>query len=194
MKHLVIGLGEVGSAIRNILDCDGYDPYKEGGTLNGPYDMVHICFPWQAEFVKEVRRYTGSGKAKHVVIHSSVPIGTCDAEGWTHSPVRGVHPNLEEGIRTFVKYFGGQGAELAAHVFDDLGIKTKTFETARTTEAAKLLDTTQYGLMIMIEKRIHEWCERNNVRFDLVYNEFNRTYNTGYIQLGMPHVVRSTRS
>lgn len=190
MKQLVIGLGEVGSALQKILDCDGYDPYKGGGKLNAPYDFIHICFPWQEEFVREVNRYTGGGKTKHVVIHSSVPVGTCDEHGWIHSPIRGVHPNLEQGIRTFVKYFGGVQAGRAAKIFSDLGINVRVTEEARTTEALKLWDTTQYGVMIMLEKSIYEYCRQQGLDPELIYEHANRTYNLGYTRLGMEHVVR----
>lgn len=190
MKQLVIGLGEVGSALQKILDCDGYDPYKGGGKLNAPYDFIHICFPWQEDFVREVGRYTGAGKTKHVVIHSSVPVGTCDEHGWIHSPIRGVHPNLEQGIRTFVKYFGGVGAEEAAKMFSDLGINTRLVGDARTTEALKLWDTTQYGVMIMLEKSIHEYCRQQGLDPEIVYTDANHTYAIGYEALNRPEVIR----
>jgi UDP-N-acetyl-D-mannosaminuronate dehydrogenase len=110
--------------------------------------------------------------------------------GIVHSPIRGVHPNLAKGIKTFVKYFGGKDAKKAASIFSRLGIKTKVFKEAKTTEALKLWDTTQYGRLIMLEKEIHEWCKENKVDFKAVYTEANKDYNEGYTKLGRPEVVR----
>lgn len=191
MKNLVIGLGEVGSAVRAILDCDGLDPFikRDDTRTNAQYNFIHICFPYSEDFVEKVQAYQELFKAK-VVIHSTVPLGTCDPHGWTHSPIRGVHPNLEEGIRTFVKYVGGIEAHAVAEELQAHGIKCIETERAKNTEALKLLDTTQYGMMIMLEKQIYDWCQENNVDYILAYQEANQTYNEGYRFLGKPEVVR----
>lgn len=190
MKHLVIGLGEVGSAMQKILDCDGLDFKKDSTANGGVYDMIHICFPYTSNFVSSVNNYKRLYKASIIVVHSTVPLGTCDQNNWTHSPVRGVHPNLEEGIKTFVKFVGGRDYRAVAKVFEKLGINTFTTEKASTTEAIKLWDTTQYGLMILIEKQIKAFCNKNNLDFDSVYTEANETYNEGYRKLGMENVMR----
>jgi len=189
MRQLVIGLGEVGSALKNILQCDGYDA---AGPLpaHDKYDTLHICFPYSDGFVGFVKAYIETFKPSLIVVHSSVPVGTCDKEGWVHSPIRGVHPNLEQGIRTFVKYFGGARAEEAAQLFSPLGINCYVDEKAANTEALKLWDTTQYGMMILIEKQIAAFCEQHDLNPDLIYRHANKTYNLGYTRLGMEHVVR----
>lgn len=189
MKNLVIGLGEVGSAIQKILQCDGYDaagPLAQGDH----YDVLHICFPYSEPFVGYVRGYIELFQPSLVIVHSSVPLGTCDPQGWVHSPVRGVHPNLEEGIRTFKKYFGGNLAAEASWIFRERGLDCYVTEHARTTEALKLWDTTQYGVMIALQKEIYSYCKRHNLDFDLVYGDANRTYNEGYNKLGRQEVAR----
>jgi UDP-N-acetyl-D-mannosaminuronate dehydrogenase len=189
MKQLVIGLGEVGSAIQNILGCDGYD-VNGGPPQEAQYDVLHICFPYSEGFTGSVKAYMLEWKPTLVIVHSSVPVGTCDKEGWVHSPIRGVHPNLEQGIKTFVKYFGGEKAVEAAAIFNELGINCYIDEKAATTEALKLWDTTQYGVMIMLEKHINKWCKENGLDPEIIYAHANRTYNLGYTRLGMEHVVR----
>lgn len=186
MNQIVIGLGEVGTAIQNILGCAGYDSNDQHYPQVGQFDVLHICFPYAADFVESVRYYQETFKAKLVIVHSTVPLGTCDRHGWVHSPVRGVHPNLEEGIRTFVKFFGGKQALAAAGIFLAAGIKVQVCEFAKNTEALKLWDTTIYGLNIMIEKGIAAYCEREGLDFELVYTLANATYNEGYARLGMP--------
>jgi len=189
MKHLVIGLGEVGAAIQSILQCDGYD-VRDGLPSEDQYDVLHICFPFSEAFVGSTKAYILEFKPTLVIVHSSVPVGTCDAEGWVHSPVRGVHPNLKQGILTFVKYFGGTNAVTASRIFSALDIPTEVTPKAATTEALKLWDTTQYGLMIMIQKMIKAYCTHHGVDFDLIYTDANHTYSIGYEQLNRPEVAR----
>lgn len=189
-NHLVIGLGEVGSAIKSILECDGLDIYKSVYPTEDLYGILHICFPYTESFESDVIHYREKYGATLVIIHSTVPIGTSEKLEAVHSPVRGIHPDLEKGIRTFVKYFGGARAFEAAQFFVSKGILCKVVDHSRDTEAAKLWDTTQYGAMILLEKEIHSFCEKNGLDFDLIYGDFNQTYNAGYQALGMPHVVR----
>lgn len=185
-KQLVIGLGEVGQAVKNILRCHGTD--KE--IVNETYDVLHICFPYSETFVDDVRKYKEHYSSYLVIVHSSVPIGTCDLLEAVHSPIRGVHPHLEEGIRTFLKYFGGFRAPEAALIFEEVGIETQVIRDARTTEALKLWDTTQYGVMIMLEKEIFDFCRLNGLDFEIVYAHANKTYMQGYTKLGMAYVTR----
>lgn len=187
MVHLTVGLGEVGKAINKIVGGSYVTTNKS--TWDGSnVDVVHICIPYSKDFWAIVEAYKEVGGL--VIVHSSVPIGTCDALGVVHSPIRGVHPHLEEGIRTFVKYFGGDRAHKAATIFRKLGIKTKVYDQARTTEAIKLWDTTQYGRLIMLEKEIHAFCKKHNLDFKAVYTQANKDYNKGYVELGRPEVVR----
>lgn len=190
MVHIIVGYGEVGSALYKILgkNTRRYDPSKGFDEFNGDEDVAHICIPYKDNFGYIVTQWKKN--CKLVIVHSSVPVGTCDRLGVVHSPIRGVHPNLEQGIRTFVKYFGGKHARKASNIFSDLGIKTKVFKDARTTEALKLLDTTQYGELIMLEKKIYKWCKKHKIDFNAVYKQANIDYNEGYIKLGRPEVVR----
>lgn len=183
--QLVIGTGEIGQAMLSILGCYGYDKADAGEPLK-TFKVLHICFPFSEEFVASVREYVFLFNADLVIVHSTVPLGTCDPEGWVHSPVRGVHPDLELGIRTFVKFFGGARAHDAAAIFREKGIKTYTTPDAKDTEALKLWDTTIYGWNILIEKAIRNYCDVHGLDFALVYTLANATYNEGYALLGKP--------
>ena len=206
-SNLVIGLGEIGTAIQKILECDGYDTKINKGnfSFNGDplkelqkrYDIIHICLPYNDSFFHNVSLYEDIYKPKCVVIHSTVPVGTCKKIlsnhhqlkniKVIHSPVRGVHPHLEEGIRTFTKYFGGRDAHAVIPTFEAKGITCVYCDTPETTELMKLVDTTTYGVNILIEKEIRRLCETNNVPFDMVYTHANTTYNQGYAKLNMPY-------
>lgn len=202
MSHLVIGMGEVGRAIRNILKDSGdvvrcYDT-RESDDLDVWHftDNLHICFPYSEDFIAHVKKYAETSSAGLVIIHSTVPVGTTDGlndeldNRVVHSPIRGVHPNLEEGIRTFMKFFGGPQARKAADIFLKHDIRVSITSNACNTEAMKLWDTEQYRRFILLNKEIKDYCEKNGLDFDIVYTKANESYNQGYKKLGMEHVIR----
>lgn len=186
MKSLVVGCGQIGSAIVDILQCDGYDSVKGIEAPRKKYDVLHICFGYSKTFEKDVREYQSKFGSRLVIIHSTVPIGTSKRLGAVHSPCRGIHPDLREGILTFTKWFGGEKALEAVDVFKEYIPNWRTTFNSDNTEAMKIWDTTQYGLNIYLEKMIHAHCEENNLDFNIVYKEANREYNEGYEKLFHP--------
>lgn len=194
-KSLVIGTGEVGSALYRVLK-EKYEVYKrdlENIDLEGiEFEVMHICFPWSENFVRQVVAYKEEYKPRFTIIHSTVPVGAtraCGKNVW-HSPVRGVHPKLERSLKTFVKYIGGEFEPRLIQYFENCGIKTEFLGDAETTEAMKLWETTQYAWFIILQKEIWRYCQERLLDFEKVYTEANRTYNEGYEKLGMPHVRR----
>lgn len=188
MKHITVGVGQIGTAILAIMGGDGHDPAR-GMTASGEYDVMHVCYPChdREEFVKNVLLHKAHFKANLVIIHSTVPVGTTRMIGdAVHSPVRGVHPYLEEGIRTFSKFFGGLRAAEASKLFEEKGIATVCTSRPETTELMKLVDTTTYGVNILIEKEIKRLCEENGADFSVAYTMANNEYNKGYLKLNMP--------
>lgn len=185
MKHLVIGLGQVGEGVQKVLECEGHDP-SHGKVAEGLFDVIHICFSYSDTFVSDTLAYKEAFGAKYIVIHSTVPVGTSTKCGAVHSPIRGVHPHLEESIRKFVKYFGGADADIMAMEFGKKGVKTTTTPKSETTELGKLVDTTTYGINILIEKEIYRLAKQYDVPFALAYTDMNDTYNQGYLDVGMP--------
>lgn len=192
-SNLVIGLGEVGNAICRILMCDAVD--KEYNSLykddTRRYDAIHICFPYSDEFISQVKTYKSRYTPRLIIIHSTVPIGTSKSLGAVHSPVRGRHPNMEEGIRTFVKFFGGRDAKEAAQIFEKVGVSCLRVANSDSTEAMKIWDTAQYGLSILIEKEIFKFCQERELDFDVVYRYANHTYNEAYKDLGYPEFKKA---
>lgn len=183
MKQLVIGAGEVGQAIAEVLGCDLRD--LEGVPY--PADVLHIAFPWSRAFEHHVRVYQRQYDPSLVVIHSTVPVGTSRALGAVHSPVTGKHPHLAESIRTFVKFFGGEGAPEAASLFAAKGVTTECYPDPETTEAGKLWATLQYGWLIALQKEAYRFCEETGADPDIAYRRFNEVYSLGYEALGEPY-------
>jgi len=195
MKHLVVGQGEVGKSLFNVLkkhfEVFAHDPKMGLLYENKDIDVLHICIPYTRNFVQITKKYQKTFSPKIMIIHSTVAIGTTEKiKGAVHSPIRGVHPNLEKGIKTFVKFFGGPKAKEASVLFEGIGIKTKISKNSRDSEAMKLWSTEQYRHFILLNKKIYKFCKDNGLNFDFVYTEANKTYNEGYTKLGMSNVVR----
>ena len=193
MNHLIIGAGEVGRALQKILKPRHKIIVRDKkGSLLGSFEVLHIAYPWTKNFQKDTKKYIAEYSPKLVIIHSTVPVGTTRkiGEGAVHSPIFGPHPNLEKGIRTFVKYFGGKKAKEAAVVFSKLGIQTKSFPKPETTELLKLLDTAYYAWNIIFAKEVARICKEQELDFDEVYTTPNASYNEGYKKLGKPNVIR----
>lgn len=162
-------------------------------SLPQQFNVIHICIPYNEKFEAAVRVYIEQYLAPHqglVIIHSTVPVGTSAKFNAVHSPIRGIHPNLASGIRTFEKYFGGPRAAEAADIFHGLGISCPITEKSENTEAMKLWDTTYYGWNIVFEKAVKAYCDKHGLDFDIVYTQANRGYNEGYAALGMDNVQR----
>jgi hypothetical protein len=107
----------------------------------------------------------------------------------THSPVIGIHPHLEEGIRTFTKFLGGPIASEVADEFRRAGLRVYIFEKSETTELMKILDTTFYGMCIEYTKDVKKQTEKFKVPFE-AWTLWTNNYNEGYTKLGHPEYVR----
>lgn len=195
MKNLVIGnKGQIGSAIQKILECEGFDIEGMNTYQDNIGSVLHITIPYSENFVEQVSQYADLLYSPLIIIHSTVPVGTCakfDSKfNIVYSPCRGVHPELEKGIRIFDKYFAGRSCERASRIFSDKidgqCIFSDSPSSIESLESAKLWDTTQYGWNIVLEKLVHKYCVEHNLDFNLVYTMFNKSYNEGYEKLGHP--------
>lgn len=203
MKSLIIGMGEVGKGLAQVLrphhEVECYDiTYAQDGTLaKVTFDVIHICFPWSTQFVNNVLNYVGQLSPSLCIIHSTVPVGTtryiseagpaqCE---FVHSPIHGKHPNLSLGIRTFTKYIGAlteKAAIAAQRYFMGTGVECYRVDTPETSEMSKLLCTTQTAIGILVEKEIKRLCDEYGANFKDVYERWNGQYNQGYDDIGMP--------
>jgi UDP-N-acetyl-D-mannosaminuronate dehydrogenase len=200
-RHLVIGMGEIGRPLYNILsehyNVHHFDQTDENvERVTGLFEIIHICFGHKPEevdqYVQWIQDYKELFLAEDglVIIHATVAVGVTTAIGAVHSPIRGQHKMMEKGIRTFTKFFGGARASEAADYFRTIGIKIMVFPDSRTTEAMKLFDTEYYHACIDFARRVKEYCDTQGLNYSEVYRLANETYNQGYIKLGYPEYVR----
>lgn len=192
-KHLIIGAGEVGRSLFNILRGNYEVVIRDiESAVSGKFNVLHVCYPPIKDFINITKKYIREYEPDIIIVHSTVPVGTTRklGVGSVHSPVRGTHPNLEKGLKTFVKYFGGEKAKEAASIFSKIGVKTKILKNAEASELGKILDTTYYGWNIIFCNEVKKICDELGLDFDEVYTIPNKDYNEGYAKLGKTNVIR----
>ena len=202
-----LGFGEIGQAVHKlyeystlnvetfIKDLNRHDVLKDLDVLN-----VAIPFNDSFDFVETVKNEIVSSNAKLVIIHSTVAVGTTRKlkdllpnVSIVHSPCRGVHPNLYEGLLTFQKFVGATVEVDATAAQEHLSLlKVKTFKCSNpeTSELAKLLDTSYYGICIAYHGEAKKACEKFEANFNQVMTAYNQSYNDGYAALGNSNVIR----
>ena len=216
MKIGILGYGEIGKAIQKlymsapnlslrlsmprIKDLD----FDEGIRH---CDYLHVCIPYSDDFVDQICECIEQENPKNVIIHSTVQVGTTrnimkksGLINICHAPVRGVHPDLYEGLTTFPMYLGYDQRRLSKQcfafindvtgLFAALGVNTKVVYKFETSELAKLASTSYYGMCIAFHAEINCLCGEMGLSFEEVMTEWNQEYNEGYKKLGMDHVVR----
>lgn len=194
IKIGILGFGEVGRAVDKFYRNPKIKDLKRDDGLEG-VEILHICIPWKDNFIKIVKKEIKKIKPKLTIIHSTVAPGTTKKLGGmiVHSPIRGIHPKLYQGIKTFVNYIGAdskKAGKLAKRHLKSLGIKTKVFTPSVTTEIGKLFSTCYYGLCIAWHGEMKKICDKAEIDFEKAVTDFNKTYNQAYPKLGKKNVVR----
>ena len=182
-KVLVIGLGEIGRTLFEILSkSKNFDVYgldtnttkmleikQNQNMIPSKVDIVHICIPFknQEKFLKIVNLYATKYKPNLLIINSTIIPGTTQKvyEQYpflvAHSPVRGVHENLNHMIwelHRWSKYVGGvdsKSTESTCKHFEKAGLRVKQFKSSKESELAKLFETTYRAWMIACFQEMH---------------------------------------
>jgi len=201
-KVLVLGLGEVGGSLYEVLvesgkflvfalDLDINKMREAGASIpEGRVDVMHVCIPCfnREEFVKSVLEYIEKFNPKITIINSTVPPGTTEElkekskHFIAHSPIRGVHKSREHmkwELRRWTKYIGGtddNSAELASKHFRNLGLKVKVLRSSRETELAKLFETTYRAWMIACFQEMHRISRHFDADFDQIVDFLEDTH------------------
>ncbi len=173
---LVVGLGEVGRAIYDIIKERGFnvfgydlDEKKSIHALESvpkKVKVMHICFPMfdKETFIKECIKYMNRFNPELTVIESTVIPGTTreiyekTKKQIVHSPIRGKHPNLQRHIKFWTKWIGSptkEAALKAKEYYEKIGLKVIVAENSETTELAKLIETVYRALLIAWWQEVH---------------------------------------
>jgi len=110
----VLGYGEVGNAIAKFYKKPFIKDLNRDDGLKG-VEILHICISYNKSFVDTVAKEIKKINPKLVIIHSTIAPGTTKKliaktgnKMIVHSPIRGMHPHLYSGIKTFVKFIGAE--------------------------------------------------------------------------------------
>lgn len=176
---VVVGLGEVGRPLMNILartyDCVGID--IEPVEVDGAVSVLHICYPFQIpRYVQTTADYVRRLNPGLVIIHSTVPPGTTQQVQKevpdalvAFSPVRGKHVRMEQDMMRYKKFVAGTSAEAEAAAAGHLsgaGFEIATFPSPEVAEMAKLLETTYLGMLIAWTQEMERLAAQYGGSFD----------------------------
>ena len=159
--HLVIGTGEVGTALLKVINQSKNDMalgIDIGAEIFNAFDCIHICFPYTNDFIEEVSKYYKKygNKDNFLFIHSTVKPETTkqiamltnewDYIGYT--PVRGNHNTLEEDLLKYPKVLcmiNDKNIVKVSEIFVDIFKHIEVFfGKTNELELAKLINTTFY--------------------------------------------------
>lgn len=167
---LVIGLGEVGTPIAEILESR-YKTFRKDIApleISKPIDVVHICYPYKGpDFVESTVKYVKQYRPRLVIIHSTVVPGTTrtvfERSGVlaVYSAVRGKHSQMKQDLLAYTKYAAGVTEEATASAVQHLeatGMHTGVFSSPEGLELAKLLETTYFGILLAWTQEMERYC------------------------------------
>ena len=200
-QHLVIGMGEIGKPVFNILsDCYEVSSYDQLANTSlreeNSFDYVHICFGHKDTEVEDFKGWVADYKRRFLkdggilIIHATVAVGVCEELGAVHSPIVGQHPYLEPYIRKAIKIFGGDGAQEVAELFRRAGLKVLVYSKASESELAKLLLTENYRVNIEFCQRAKRLSDKLGLEFNNVYTLPAILYNQVYKEMGHEEYLR----
>lgn len=176
-------MGEVGSTLYQLLEKQGFQvqgvDIEQNKSKELPIDQVyflHICFPYNANFIEQVKHYSKLHDPKAIILHSTVSPGTTqmiqkDSEILVIcAPTRGVHKRFLFDMERYTKFYGYD----RQYEFDGLDAamqkrfqKIHQMTNAITCELAKILtDTTYYGWMIVYAYLSKMISEKHQVDYD----------------------------
>ncbi|MCF8884185.1 MAG: GDP-mannose dehydrogenase [Nitrososphaerota archaeon] len=188
-KILVVGLGEVGRPVYEILsesfsNVYGYDTDTRRTMcrleeIGEKVDILHITFPFREveSFIENVVNYISMFNPKIIFIHSTVAPGTTrkiqskTSSLVVYSPVRGKHPALRKHLRFWTKWIAAvreDALEAGKKHLEEAGFTVKIADTPESLEIAKLWETIYRAAMIACWQEIHRIARRFNASIDVI--------------------------
>ncbi len=181
--HLIIGLGEVGTAIKEIIEDSGnkfdvldidLNPQEETS-----FDFLHLCYPDSPDFVKIAHEYSNKFASRDsiIIVHSTINPGTTQkiSEFFprvAYSPIRGTHPNLKPYILHFQKFVATTDTIVGNEIknlyeFFKIPI-TLAIEDPISLEFAKNLNTTFYMHLIVFTQAVAKLARDNDLNLTTI--------------------------
>ena len=195
-KDIVIGLGEIGAPIYNLLSrtfpTAGYDinpklmnHQKYEKLKNEQIIFVHICIPHSKKFQNTVMKIVKKFKPKALVIHSTISPGTTERLQKKlnipviYSATRGIHKRMINDMKRYTKFYSiynwAPNSKWANQYFvrkmKKAGLKTKKMTNPLTLELAKIVvDTSYYGWLIIYSQISNVIAIKNKVDYEEMWS------------------------
>ncbi len=195
-KDVVAGLGEIGSPIlqlvsracpavgfdirKELVDKKKFERYQELET-----QFLHVCIPFNRNFVPSVMSLYKKFHPQGVVIHSTISPGTTSKiqaklpVPVIFSPTRGVHKRMLHDLKRYTKFYGIDSNAPRAHWADltyerlmrRCKVRTKRMSKPITLELAKIVvDTSYYGWLITYAQLSNMIAIKNKVDYDEMWS------------------------
>jgi UDP-glucose/GDP-mannose dehydrogenase family, central domain len=172
-KALVVGVGEVGGALAEVLERKqpvlrhDVKPQK----FKDPIAVMHLCFPYQSRerFEADAAAYIDRFRPELTVVNSTVMPGTVRAIARrtgariAYSPVRGKHARMVQELLRYTKFVAAAEPETARNAeehFQTAGMTTRRFNDIESLELAKLAETTYFGVLIAFAQELNRLADK----------------------------------
>jgi UDP-glucose 6-dehydrogenase len=178
-RCLIVGLGEVGGALAEVLDRTGpvlrHD--IERCEFDAPIGVMHLCFPFTSkdQFETIALSYLERFKPQLTIINSTVIPGTTrsierrSGLAVAYSPVRGKHVRMADDLLRYKKFVAASKAGTARLAEEHLrraGIQTQRLARPETLELAKLAETTYFGVIIAFAQELNRYATTLGADYD----------------------------
>lgn len=188
MTDVILGMGEVGSTIFDLIESRGYEAtgidinparnrnYTPDVPISDP-EILHVCILGDMNgFVDTVleagSEYTG---IRAILVHSTVRPGTArklqekTSVPIVSAPARGVHKRFLEDMIRYTKFLASD-VDLGSELKRDLESrfkKVRWISDTITLEFSKVLvDTTYYGWLINYAQLTKMICDKHGMDYD----------------------------
>lgn len=192
MKVVLGHKGQVGEAIMILIRDSGAEVtgIEKGRaySIRGNIEALHCCIPYSKEFQKQLSEYITNLKPDVTIIHSTVLPGTTSRifnalkkkYKIFYSPIRGQHNRLVDDIRRYRKFIAAPYPLKVMPGMDELtsmSLKTVAISDLKALELTKLLDTTQYGVLIAWAQEAQRYCRELGGDYDMLRDFGKETQN-----------------
>jgi hypothetical protein len=172
-KTLVVGIGEVGAALADVLEKT--QPVLRHDLEPQEFDekigVMHLCIPYRSatQFERAAVSYIHRFEPILTIVNSTVVPGTVRAladqtgAAVAYSPVRGKHARMTADLLKYNKCVAALDPETAGQAeqhFRAAGMTTRRYRKVETLELAKLAETTYFGVLIAFAQEMNRLADR----------------------------------
>ena len=191
-KDVIAGLGEIGIPLKKLFSkntiIEGYDANKKLINLKETkftesFDtrFLHICIPFNENFIKSVKKLIRKFDPECAIIHSTVKPNTTKKIQDSvkipimYSPIRGVHKRMQSDLKRYTKFYSIEknaprqkwAIKNYSNFLKKCGIKAKKSSNPVTLELGKIIcDTSYYGWLISYAQLSNTIAINHNVKCD----------------------------